>query len=293
MKKTITIISLLGIVALASACSDDNSSKRYCDSGFVGKCEGGVYLRCEGGEVTEYDVYKIGSLDYVCNDKNVLVVKDLKCESGKIVKSDGTKVDHLCEASGDIVFCSGDTVAIQKAYCGNNSTHYCRLYEGKIEGATEYRVETESCKSGVCEEYSRGSVIVAGCFNKESVSEGCVGSTAEGSCSADHMLTFCTSSDKSKGKTLRLDCKSANPDGVCLYIGEGWGYDCTSQCGEGKNRPSFHGSCDGNTVSYCVSEDEGKTYTPAEDNCESEGKVCGMDWTNPVNPVYGCIDKAK
>ena len=191
------------------------------------------------------------------------------------------------------MFCSGDTVAIQKAYCGNNSTHYCRLYEGKIEGSTEYRVETESCKSGVCEEYSRGSVIVAGCFNKESVSEGCVDSTAEGSCSADHMLTFCTSSDKSKGKTLRLDCKSANPDGVCLYIGEGWGYDCTSQCGEGKNRPSFHGSCDGNTVSYCVSEDEGKTYTPAEDNCESEGKVCGMDWTNPVNPVYGCIDKAK
>ena len=293
MKKTITIISLLGIVALASACSDDNSSKRYCDSGFIDKCEGGVYLRCEGGEVTEYDVYKIGSLDYVCNDKNVLVVKDLKCESGKIVKSDGTKVDHLCEASGDIVFCSGDTVAIQKAYCGNNSTHYCRLYEGKIEGSTEYRVVTESCKSGVCEEYSRGSVIVAGCFNKESVSEGCVNSTAEGSCSADHMLTFCTSSDKSKGKTLRLDCKSANPDGVCLYIGEDWGYDCTSQCGEGKNRPSFHGSCDGNTVSYCVSEDEGKTYTPAEDNCESEGKVCGMDWTNPVNPVYGCIDKAK
>ena len=154
MKKTITIISLLGIVALASACSDDNSSKRYCDSGFVDKCEGGVYLRCEGGEVTEYDVYKIGSLDYVCNDKNVLVVKDLKCESGKIVKSDGTKVDHLCEASGDIVFCSGDTVAIQKAYCGNNSIAVCT--KGKSKG----QPSIESKPSRVSRAYAKSILAV-------------------------------------------------------------------------------------------------------------------------------------
>lgn len=300
MKRSLIIASALCFAAFLGACSDDKNSTRYCDAGFTDKCENGFWLKCDivdGKDyraIVELEAVKIGGIDYVCNDKDVLVAKDLSCQNGKIVQSDATKSDHFCDTDGNIVFCNGDAVTAQKAYCKDNAAVYC----AKASQNADYSVRSESCGNSVCEEFERGVAVVANCFEKSNVSNGCGNVTAYGSCNASAELTFCSSETAANGKTLRLDCNTVNLGAgaapVCALIDEAWGYDCTALCGKtdsGKD-VSYHGRCDGSVLSYCAEDSaDASKIVPTSVDCSEFNQTCGLDWSNPLNPVFNCIGK--
>lgn len=284
MKKTIAIFSLLGITALASACSDD--VKRYCDVGvYTEKCDGGVYLRCVDGEVTEEKVVHRGGLDYACSDDGVLTPIGIKCFAGRVVNAEsGALLDKLCTDDGLIIFCSGDKVKVQTSYCRDNGVYFCKRHDANML----YEISVRDCGNDVCEEYERGMAVGAGCFDMESVTEGCGEMTSFGVCGKDdNKLTFCSSSDPAKGKTLSMNCGSFN-SGICEHVDARWGYDCTETCGRSElGLHTYRGRCtDDGVLLYCTEDGKATKW-----DCRSEGFDCGISWADPLNPVYDCIPK--
>lgn len=284
MKKTIAIFSLLGITALASACSDD--VKRYCDAGvYTEKCDGGVYLRCVDGEVAEEKVVHRGGLDYACGDNDVLIPVGIKCSGGSVVNAEsGAPLEKLCTEDGSIIFCSGDQVKVQTSYCRDNGVYFCI----RNDANTLFEMSKRDCGDEVCVEYERGTAVGAGCFDKGSVTDGCGEMTSLGVCGkSDNKLTFCSSSDPAKGKTLSMNCASNN-NGICEHVDASWGYDCTETCGRTDlGLHTYRGRCTEDGVLLFCTED-GKAMTR---NCREEGFDCGISWAEPFNPVYDCISK--
>lgn len=289
MKKALCFATLLGLSLCAVACGDGDKTD-YCDAGFVDKCENGVYLRCETPsgktqmEIVSYDVFTVNDIAYVCNDKDELKPRDLKCENGKIVDSTGKSQVALCDLDGNTLFCSGDNVTVQRAFCHDNSTYICE--DGKIRSFA--CGDTNSCV-----EYERGELITASCFPSENVSDGCGDTTVLGSCIGTELI-FCSSKNTQKGKTLKLDCKNLNGEnGICAEISPEYGYDCTQYCGskETNDLTIWHGACHGNTLQYCT--EDGKV---AQLDCAALEKpqVCGLKWEDAVfNAIFDCIDIVK
>ncbi len=280
MKKIFCMIALVGMAVMATACGEDGDKTRYCDAGFHDGCEDGVYVHCEmskkdsKGKVIESKSITFDEVEYVCDGKNVLVPSKYSCSNGKVLnKDDNSENDGICLGSGKMLRCSEDSLVESFQFCNGKSVVFCE--NGKLV--------TEGCGDGnVCEEYEKADTTYALCVKSEDVLPGCGDVTDYGKCnSSDGSLTFCTKTDASKGKTIRLDCPARGQQ--CRMIEEGgFGYDCTDVCGQ-DNAYTSHGECNGNDLIYCAVKDG---------NVSVETVHCGDAGCGFVDSYYDCLDKA-
>lgn len=266
----------------AVACDDGGSSKHYCDMNFVNGCQDGVYVQCENirdgrGEVVEYKHIKRGGLNYFCNTHDELVPEGYTCSQGQLVDSAGMKHRYLC-SEASVVSCSGDEVTVHGSVCDeiNNKMIWCEV----PEDGNEWEVKEESCGDNLCVEFERSGSMHAGCFERTGVQEGCGDIDIKGECSGS-TLTFCTHSDSKSGKRVTLDCGKR---GICTFIDESWGYDCTEYCGTPEDASSFatyRGSCEGNTLVMCVTDDTSSKITRQDEDCGDDSQ-CMFDSTQEM-----------
>ncbi|MBQ8037766.1 MAG: hypothetical protein IJ268_12300, partial [Proteobacteria bacterium] len=218
MKKICFALACTSLAALLLACGDDGNKK--CDSDYVNGCNDGVYMECVDGLVQKHDSINLYGVYYVCDGNSLKA--DVSCRDGKFYNNqDDSEAGSVVCGENNVVFvCESNTVSRPGgSTCRDNVVVSCE--DGKLSQI--------QCSEGyVCEEYERGDLVNHGCFKASDVTEGCLdGITALGAC-GDDVLTFCSRKDASKGKTLRLDCKTYLKDRaeVCMKISDDFGYDC-------------------------------------------------------------------
>ena len=272
---------MIGVVS----CDDGGSSKRYCDKNFVSGCQDGVYVQCENirdgkGHVVEYKSMTRDGVPYFCNANDELVPEGYTCSQGQLVDSEGVQHSYLC-SEANVVSCSGDEVSVQVSICDdiNNKMVWCESSDQKV-----WEVHEESCGDNLCVEFERSGSMHAGCFERTGINEGCGDVDIKGACSGS-TLTFCTHSDSKLGKRISLDCEASH--GICTFIDDSWGYDCTEYCGTPEDLSSFatyRGGCEGNTLVMCVQEDMGDNISKIvrrDDDC-GENAQCQFDASQEI-----------
>lgn len=238
MKKLSLILASAMLLLAAQACSDDKDKSESCDSlKFEQSCDGSLIKFCQT-ETSGGTSGIVATAEFLCHDGDVAA-----CENGKVVMK-----SSLCN-KGDVLYCDKDKNEIAR----------------------------DSCETLQCEEYLKGDIHSADCFDPSLIKEGCGDVTAIGSCSNDNQLTFC--SKKQGGKLLTISCTSRSSQ--CMHIEEGYGFDCAIECKRDNDESTYNdfGTCDGAILRYCT---QNKKY--AESDCSSLQKTCGFGGN-----YYQCI----
>lgn len=274
MKKICFALACTSLAALLLACGDDGNKK--CDSDYVNGCNDGVYMECVDGLVQKHDSINLDGVYYVCDGNSLKA--DVSCRDGKFYNNqDDSEAGSVVCGENNVVFvCESNTVSRPGgSTCRDNVVVSCE--DGKLSQI--------QCSEGyVCEEYERGDLVNHGCFKASDVTEGCLdGITALGAC-GDDVLTFCSRKDASKGKTLRLDCKTYLKDRaeVCMKISDDFGYDCTTVCDDENTPHTLHGTCEDGKLVYCGKQDN--KWQTLEWDCAAENLTCGFSKNQ-----YDCI----
>ena len=267
---------MMSMVAGITACSDNNDEQCLIGKTKEG-CVDGMYVMCEAdgdsdgikGHIVRLETFEIGGMTHYCNSKDVAEAV-LHC-SNSIFKENGQQFIYSDRA---IMKCEGNTISdvtnIYQSVCINGD----RIYYDS--GAKSFVPESCSASGKVCEEYQKNDSVTAVCIEQSKVSNSCGDASTYGRCEGN-TLVICSELDQSKGKLLRIDCKTMSDNHSCMLVGEGkYGHDCALTCGEmGGETVTDFGSCSSNNhLLYC--QQSGKQ---SEVDCSKTGKSCEFNGT--------------
>ncbi len=248
-------------------CDGDAYDSYECNDNFEEGCYGNVYVNCNDGTFSQHKTTKIGDFSYFCR-KDKLVLSDLKCENNIFTDQN----QHFLAIDDKLYVCNGNQVENVTSQYNSACEGTKRFYYDSEAGI--YKVNDCASSAHICEEYQKGSLTYAVCVNKNDVVEGCGTANIYGNCSGN-VLIICSNDDPSKGKTLRINCREQSVSQSCILVEEDYGYDCATECANGRNQYNDFGTCDGKILKYC---------TQSGQYAEAECDQCGFNGS-----YYDCI----
>ncbi|MBO4349920.1 MAG: hypothetical protein J6A01_03115, partial [Proteobacteria bacterium] len=248
-------------------CDGDAYDSYKCNDDFVDGCYGNVYVDCKQGQFSQHKNYTSDGLTYVCR-KDKLVLNDIACKNSIF-----TDFNQHFLAIGDMLYvCNDSQISNVTSQYNSACEGTKRFYYDSDDGV--YKMDDCANSAHICEEYQKGSLTYAACVNEKDVTEGCGTANLYGNCDKN-VLVICSSEDKSKGKTLRINCREQSISKSCILVEDNYGYDCATECANGRNHYNDFGTCESNILKYC---------TQSGQYAEAECDQCGF-----TGSYYDCI----
>ena len=248
-------------------CDGDAYDSYECNADFVNGCYGNLYVDCNKGKFSQHRSYTANDFTFICR-KDIPVLSGLKCENDIFTDYD----QHFLAVADNLYVCNGSQISNVSSKYNSACDGTKRYYFDSEKGI--YKMDDCAGSAHICEEYQKGNLIYAACVNEKDVTEGCGTANLYGNCDKN-VLVICSSEDKDKGKTLRINCREQSISKSCILVEDDYGYDCATECAHGRNQYTDFGTCDGNVLKYCTQSGE---YDQVECN------ACGFNGS-----YYDCM----